>query len=488
MTVQVAAAAADAAAGAVGVRGQAGSLPAAEILARAADIAARPVPRLRPERLAGEHAEFGRRTPRSAALFQRARGVLARGTEHVDPLSSPYPLFLDHGRGSRVVDVDGNSYVDCILAGGALVLGHNDPALSAAVMELLRTRTGFHGHLDEFEVRAAEQICEMFPAAESVRFVGSGAEANLAAARIARAFTGRTKVVKFRGHYHGWGDQFMVDLEVPGSGDFMAGGVPREHYANTVLVTPQRLDELEAALATRDVAAVICEPFGGESGLVPFPDDFHAGAIAMAHKYGALYIFDEVVTGTRAGIGGAQAALGVLPDLFTLGKGLMNGYPSCGAVAGRKEIIDAAATGLPDGSPFTYIGGTMSGNVLSAAACYHTLVELARPGVLDGAIAVTANLVCGLNELFQSAGVPFFAYHFGTILRIELTAPHALPVRPDLLSDIIERRAVLADYMVPVANAGVLSRMGRDMLSCAHTPEDSEKVINAYARLIELLG
>ncbi|MBF9130152.1 aminotransferase class III-fold pyridoxal phosphate-dependent enzyme [Plantactinospora sp. S1510] len=475
-------------AGGTGLTRRPGSAPAAEILARASAIAAEPMRRIAPERLEAELAEFRRRTPGSAALFQRAQGVLARGSEHVDPLSSPYPLFLDHGTGGVVVDVDGNRYVDCILAGGALSLGHNHPGLNAAVVDLLRDRTGFHGHLDEFEVLAAERIIEVFPAAEAVRFVGSGAEADLAAARIARAYTGRRKIIKFRGHYHGWGDQFMVDLEVPGSGDFMAGGVPPEHYAHTVLVHPHRLDELAAALAAGDVAAVISEPFGGESGLVPFADDFHQQAIALAHQHGALYVFDEVVTGTRAGIGGAHAVLGIRPDLITLGKGLMNGYPSCGAVAGRREIIEAAGTGLPDGRPFTYIGGTMSGNVLSAAACYHTLGELTRPGVLDGAIAVTADLVVRLNALFSAGGVPFFAYHFGTILRIELTAPHALLVEAERLPEIIARRALLADYMIPVVNAGVLSRMGRDMLSCGHTRADSDRVVNAYGRLVELLG
>jgi len=461
--------------------------PAAEILAHTAEVAARPIRRVRPERLAKEYDTFAGGTPGSAFLFRQARAVLARGSEHVDPLSSPYPLFLSHGSGSRVEDVDGNSFVDCILAGGALSLGHNHPGLNDAIIELLRTKTGFHGHLDEAEIRAAEKIIAVFPAAESVRFTGSGAEADLAAVRMARAFTGRRRVVKFRGHYHGWGDQFMVDLEVPGSADYMAGGVPPEHYANTILVHPHRIEELEAALASGEVAAVICEPFGGESGLVPFPDGFHVEAIELAHRYGALYIFDEVLTGTRAGIGGAHAMLGVMPDLITLGKGLMNGYPSCGAVAGRKEIIDAAATGLPDGGPFTYIGGTLSGNVLSATACLQTLTELTRPGVLDGGIAVAADLVRRLNELFTESDVPFYAYHFGTILRIELTAPHGLPVGPDTLAEIIERRALLADYMIPVANAGVLSRMGRDMLSCAHTLADNEKVVNAYARLIACL-
>ncbi|MCO5985373.1 aminotransferase class III-fold pyridoxal phosphate-dependent enzyme [Actinoallomurus spadix] len=466
-----------------------GSMSALEILERGRALADRPLRTIAPERMEREREIFRRRTRRSAELHAKAGGLLAGGNEHVDPLSSPYPLFLDHGDGSEVVDVDGNTYVDCILAGGAILLGHNDRELTAAIRDLLATRTGFHGHLDEYEVLAADRICRTFPAAESVRFTASGAEANLAAARIARAYTGRKKIVKFRGHYHGWGDQFMVDLEVPGSGAFMAGGVPEEHYADTVLVHPHRIDELADVLAAGDVAAVISEPLGGESGLVPFPDDFHRQASMLAREHGALYVFDEVVSGTRAGVGGAQARLGVTPDLFTLGKGLMNGYPGCGAVAGRAEIMNTAVIGLPSGGPFAYLGGTMSGNTLSMAACLHTLGAITRPGALSAAIGVASDLVTRLNELFDASDTGFFAYHFGTIVKIEMTAPHVLDAgRPENVEPIIQRRAVLADYMVPVSNGGVLSRMGRDMVSLAHSATDNEKVVNAYARLIEFLG
>jgi glutamate-1-semialdehyde aminotransferase len=465
-----------------------GSMPAAEILRRARELTERPVPRLPAARLEAERAHFRERTARSAELGRWAARSLAGGTEHVDPLSSPYPLFLRQGRGSEVVDVDGNTYVDYILAGGAIVLGHSNEVLNGRIRDLLGARTGFHGHLDEYEILAAESICEIFPAAEAVRFTASGAEANLAAARIARAFTGRTRIVKFLGHYHGWGDQFMVDLEVPGSGAFMAGGVPESHYANTVLVHPHRLDELAEVLAAGDVAAVISEPLGGESGLVPFADDFHPQAAAMAREHGALYVFDEVVSGTRVAVGGAQARLGVTPDLFTLGKGLMNGYPGCGAVAGRADVMATATTGMPAGGPFAYIGGTMSGNTLSAAACHHTLTELTRPGALDGAIEVAADLVRRLNEMFDASDTGFFAYHFGTVVKIELTASHAFGAEAiDRIDDVIERRMLLSDYMIPVCNDGVLSRMGRDMVSLAHRRIDNDKVVRAYERLVELL-
>ncbi|MEU8231239.1 aminotransferase class III-fold pyridoxal phosphate-dependent enzyme [Actinoplanes sp. NPDC048967] len=465
-----------------------GTMPAAEILARARALTERPAPVPDPDRLAGERAVFEKRTTRSAALAETARSRIGGGTGHVDALTTPYPLFMDRGAGGTVTDVDGNTYVDCILAGGAISLGHNHQRLNRAVQEVVATRTGFHGHLDEYELRTADAICAMFPAAEAVRFTASGAEANLAAVRLARAVTGRRRIVKFMGHYHGWGDQFMVDLEVPGSGAFMAGGVPESHYANTVLVHPHRLEDLAAVLRQGDVAAVLSEPLGGESGLVPFNDGFHAEAARLTREHGALYVFDEVVSGTRAGLGGAQSVLGVVPDLFTLGKGLMNGYPGCGVVAGRADVMSAAGTGLPSDGPFAYIGGTMSGNPLSMAAAYHCMAELARPGALDGAIDRAAELVRRLNEVFDASGFGFFAYHLGTVVKIEMTAPHALGADAlDHAAEIIHRRMLLADYMIPVGNAGVLSRMGRDMLALEHTTADIEKVVNAYARLVEFL-
>jgi len=327
---------------------------------------------------------------------------------------------------------------------------------------------------------------------ESVRFTSSGAEANLAMLRIARAWTGRKRVVKFRGAYHGWGDAFMTDLEVPGTGPLLAGGVPSETLANTVLVYQNDLDALERTLAEQQkhggVAAVVCEPLGAESGLVPFDEDFHVQAVEIAHAHGALYVFDEIVTGVRAARGGAQALFGVRPDLTTLGKGLMNGYPSCGAVGGRREIMDTAHIGVPDERPTTYIGGTLSGNVLSAAAAYHTLGLLGRKGVFEQTEAVARDLVNRLNMLFEASGVPFFAYHFGTVVRIELTAPHAVvgrrrrgtrthsgaPRHPQPLHD-------------PGGQRGRALRMGRDMLSAAHTIDNNDKVVAAYERLLDLL-
>jgi glutamate-1-semialdehyde 2,1-aminomutase len=463
-----------------------------DIVEKAAALAGRPVRKVRGAALEKAVKKFSARTPTSARFATEAGRLLPRGSEHSLPLPAPYPLFMDRGKGSRVWDVDGNEYVDYILSGGAIILGHNHEGLRRSMVDLILKRTHFHGFYDEMELKAAEKIVRHFPAVEKVRFTSSGAEANAAALRIARSFTGKKKLIKFMGHYHGWGDQFMTDMEVPGSGRFISQGVPDEILDLTVLVPSNDLDALERAFVEHEkdggIAAVFSEPVGGESGLVPFADGFHQAAMEIAHRHGALYVFDEVVTGLRMGLGGAQAVLGVKPDLTTLGKALMSGYPSCGAVGGRADIMETASTGLPDERPFAYVVGTLSGNTLSAAAAYYTLVELEKPGTIERMFAAASDYVDKLNALFASSSTGFFAYNFGGIIRIELTAPHAVPLTSaEKLQEVVYRRRILVDYSIIIAERGVLSRMGRDMISTSHTVHDNDKAVEAYGALLEAL-
>ena len=464
------------------------TMDVAEILRRQERIGREPIPMPHPDKMQAIVEAFQAKTPSSAARFQQAQTLLPRGSEHTLPVKLPYPLFMRQGQGSHVQDLDGNDYVDYILSGGAIVLGHNHPELNREICELISARTNFHGFFDELELAAAERIVDHFPSVEKVRFTASGSEANLAALRIARSYTGRNKVIKYRGGYHGWGDPFMADLEIPGSGRIITHGIPDELLDLTELVYQDDLDGLEAALAGGDIAAVICEPMGAESGLVPVSPGFHRDAIELAHRHGTLYIFDEVVTGLRVGLGGAQALQGVSPDLTTLGKGLMNGYPGCGAVCGKAEIMDTASTGLPDERPFAYVAGTLSGNTLSVAAAYHTIRLLEQPGVMGHMQAMATDYVGKLNAMFERRGTSFFAYALGGIIRIELTAPHAVPLTSaEAIGEVMRRRGILAHYALVVHDQGVLSRMGRDMISTAHTAEDNDKAVAAYSALIDLL-
>ncbi len=460
----------------------------AEITARADAIAQQAVLVPDPARVEAAMAQLQVRTATSGALHQRYQGLVARGSQHTLPLAKPWPLFIRTGQGAWLEDVDGNRWLDYILSGGAVLLGHNPPEVNERMAALLAERTHFHGHFDELELAAAAKLVEHVPGIEKVRFTASGTEADQAAIRLARAWTRRSKIVKYKGGYHGWGDTFMTDMEIPGSERFIAMGVPGETLDLTLLCG-HSLDELCALFKAHEgqIAAVIAEPLGGESGLVPFPEGFHAEAMAIAHQHGALYIFDEVVSGLRCGLSGAQGMLGVTPDLTTMGKALMSGYAGCGVVGGRAELVDTLSTGLPlDGRPYAYLAGTMSGNPVSSLAALATLEALEAPGVEAHLFAVAADLTTKLGDLFESKALPFFAYNYGGVIRVELTAPHAVPLDdPRAMREVIQRRAILADYAVILQSQGVLSRMGRDMISVAHTPEDNDIAVAAWAALCD---
>lgn len=463
-----------------------------EIEQRAQAILQAPILNVHQEKLSKALLSIEAKTALSKKMQARAASVLPNGSQHTLPLHYPYPFYMEKGVGSKLIDIDGNQYVDYILSGGAIILGHNHPGLIDTITALLQSKTHFHGHFDVLELMAAEEVIQFFPSVEKVRFTASGSEANIAAVKIARAYTGKQKVVKFNGNYHGWGNEFLIDVEVPGSGKYVSQGIPDSFMDETVLVPQNDLEALEAAFkkykSQGGIAAVICEPMGAESGLVPFEENYHTEAMAMAHRYGALYIFDEVVTGFRMGIGGAQAHLGISPDLTTLGKGLMNGFPACGAVAGKKEIMDTASTGLPTDRPFTFVAGTLSGNALSMAACKYVVNYLRTSDALDKANKTTADLIYKLNAMFDAYHTPYFAYNYGNIVRVELTAPHAISINSmEAMQEVLQRRSVLAQYSAITSSCGVLSRMGRDFVSCAHSVSDNDAYVNAYEVLVQSL-
>jgi glutamate-1-semialdehyde 2,1-aminomutase len=333
----------------------------------------------------------------SERLFARATELLPGG------VSSPVrafravggtPFFVERGEGAYLVDVDGNRYVDYVLSWGPLVLGHAHPRVVAALEEAVRRGTSY-GTPSALELELAELIRNAMPSLELVRFVNSGTEATMSALRLARAHTGREKIVKFTGCYHGHADFLLVQA---GSGVATLGlpdspGVTRGAVADTLTADYNDLDSVERLLAEHEVAAVIVEPVAGNMGLVPPEPGFLEGLRALTSAHGALLVFDEVMTGFRVHPGGAQALYGVTPDLTTLGKVIGGGLP-VGAYGGRREIMELVAPAGP-----VYQAGTLSGNPLAMTAGIETLRKLAEPGVWETAEGATASLVAGLAAL-----------------------------------------------------------------------------------------
>jgi glutamate-1-semialdehyde 2,1-aminomutase len=348
---------------------------------------------------------------RSEQLFAEALDLLPGG------VSSPVrafravggsPLFVERGEGAYLVDVDGNRYVDYVLSWGPLILGHAHPRVVAALEEALRKGTSF-GAPSPLELELAVLIREAMPTLELVRFVSSGTEATMSALRVARAFTGREKIVKFVGCYHGHADFLLVQA---GSGVATLGlpdspGVTRAAVADTLTAPFNDLETVERLLTANEVAAVILEPVVGNMGLVLPQPGFLEGLRELTTEHGALLVFDEVMTGFRVQPGGAQALYGVTPDLTTLGKVIGGGLP-VGAYGGRREIMELVAPAGP-----VYQAGTLSGNPLAMTAGIETLRALAEPGVWDGLERAGARLEAGLRTLGDGVRVARAGTMFG---------------------------------------------------------------------------
>ena len=313
------------------------------------------------------------------------------------------PHFIARGAGARVWDADGNEFIDYVGSWGPLVLGHAHPAVLEAVRDAAQNGVTF-GALVEGEVELARTICQAIPSVEMVRLVNSGTEACMSAIRLARAFTGRNKIIKFAGCYHGHADGLLVKA---GSGALTHGiatsaGVPESYAQETLVAAYNDLESVEQYFNANagDIAGVIVEPVAGNMGVVPPVDGFLQGLRRLTAQAGALLIFDEVITGFRASYGGAQTLFGVTPDITCLGKIIGGGLP-VGAYGGRRDIMEMVAPLGP-----MYQAGTLSGNPLAVAAGIATLRELAQPGTYEKLEYMSCKLTNGLSEIFGRLEIP----------------------------------------------------------------------------------
>jgi glutamate-1-semialdehyde 2,1-aminomutase len=421
--------------------------------------------------------------PGSAALHQRARGLLPGGVTHDVRLAEPFPLAVARADGARKWDVDGHELICYVMGHGALLLGHSHPEVVAAV----RAQAGlaFHpgaGH--ELESDWAELVVRLVPSAERVRFTSSGTEASLLALRVARAATGRDTIVKLAGHFHGWHDQVAVGSDPPFDQPDTAG-LPRG-LASSVAVIPADEGALAGVLRTRDVAAVILEPSGAAWGTVPLPPGFLAAARRLASESGTLLVFDEVVSGFRWAPGGVQQATGVVPDLTVLGKVLAGGLPG-GAVGGRAGLMDHLA-GPAAGSRRVAHPGTHNAHPLAAAAGVTTL-RLAAPGELQaGAGRLAAALRDELTAVFERSGVPGRAYGESSTFHL-LFGPGAASGTVDAaaLKNSVPPASVSAALHCSMLSEGVHLFHGSGFLSAAHGEREAEQTVRALATTLRRL-
>lgn len=360
---------------------------------------------------------------KSKRIADQAKTVIPGGVQHNLAFNHPFPLAIAQAQGAYMTDVDGNRYIDFLQAGGPTLLGSNHAVIRQKVNEVLDSCGPVTGLLHEYEVKLADLVCRSMPGVDMVRLLGSGTEAVMGAVRLARAYTRKKWIIKVGGAYHGWSDQLVYGMRLPGTGRMEATGIPRGATAHTQECHPNDLDALRRKLQINRLrggtAAVLLEPLGPESGTRPVHRDYNQQVRTLCNEFGALLIFDEVVTGFRLGMGGAQAYFGVTPDLTVLGKCLTGGYPMAGAIGGRKDVMMLLVGGIGTTSRRAFVGGTLSANPLSCVAGYYALLEAQRVDAAAAAGRAGDRLCKGLTEIIDRRGLPYVTYNMGSIVHLQ---------------------------------------------------------------------
>jgi glutamate-1-semialdehyde 2,1-aminomutase len=441
-------------------------------------------------------AEFNRKYASSKPVIDRAMEFIPGGVQHNLAFNYPFPVVFDRAEGAYLYDRDGHRHIDFLQAGGPTVLGSNYSPVREKILDLINTTGPATGLFHEYELKIAEFICRRVPGVEMFRMLGSGTEAVMAAIRVARLATGRKRIIKIGGAYHGWSDSMVYGLRIPGTAGFDAHGIPRASRKYTQEAFPNSIPSLERLLRRNRLrgggtAAVILEPMGTESGTRPVDFDYNARVRELCDRYGALLIFDEVVTAFRIGISGAQGYFNVTPDLTVFGKVMAGGYPAAGGLGGSRELMEYLAAGLQAGKKQAMVGGTLAANPLSSAAGYYTLLEIEKQGACEKAGLAGDKLKAGLETLIDKYKLPFIAYNQGSICHLETAGTMFIPVNmkrpwtiPRTLKEIKARKHMMEEMGAAYMVEGIVTLAGSRMYtSMADTDEVIAEALEGFERV-----
>ena len=415
----------------------------------------------------------------STALFSRAQAVIPGG------VNSPVrafkgvggtPVFIQKAQGAYIYDTDDKQYIDYVGSWGPMILGHNHPTILNAVLKAASNGLSF-GAPTPSEIDLAELVCEIVPSIEMVRMVSSGTEATMTAIRLARGYPGRDKILKFEGCYHGHSDSLLVKA---GSGALTLGqpsspGVPEDFAKHTLTAEYNNLDSVKKHFAEfpDSIACVIIEPVAGNMNCIPPKTGFLQGLRELCNQYGALLIIDEVMTGFRVALAGAQSYYGVMPDLTTLGKVIGGGMP-VGAVGGKKAVMEYLAPTGP-----VYQAGTLSGNPIAMAAGLACLTELKKPGNEQQLAEKTKKLCLGLKALAEKHHIPFVVNYVGGMFGIFFTEQKEVTSYAEVMKCDTEKFKVFFHKMLDLGVYLAPSAFEAGFMSLAHTDEDIAKTLEA---------
>ncbi|WP_415763057.1 aspartate aminotransferase family protein (plasmid) [Priestia megaterium] len=449
-----------------------------------------------------EEILLSEKTQKSASLFNKACEVIPGGVTANIKYFDPHPLMMEKGKGSKLFDVDGNEYIDYLLCYGALILGHGHPQVFEAVTkQMMESGTTIFGTPHKMETTMAEKLVELYPGIEMVRYTNSGLEATLLAIRTAVAYTGKEKIAKFEGHYHGGYDQVLVsvnpDIDKAGEATIPKAvgesrGLPNYYLDNTVILPFNDLEATEKILKTHahELAGVILEPIQG--GFIPADQDFMTGLRKITEELDIVLIFDEVKTGFRISLGGAQKTYGIKPDITALGKVLGGGFP-VGAIGGKKDImmissarggrdiLTAGAENKNKQDPL-YHSGTYNGHPTILAAGLATINVLEQESTMDQLFAKTQLLRDQLEEVYKSHGLTMQTVGMGSIFNIILGEGNIKNYRDMSKADTKLRKKI--DY--ELLKLGVYTKpLNRYSMAVVHTEEDIQRTVSAHDEAIK---
>lgn len=479
-------------------------LNAEEVTRQLDELIKKPVYSVRPDRLK-DYVEnyFEKKCAGSKAMTDEAKTVIPGGVQHNLAFNYPFPIVITKAEGAKLYDIDGNWYYDLLQAGGPTILGSNDPVVRDAVIDLLNTCGPSTGLFHEYEYKLAKKISDLVPSVEKFRMLGSGTEADMCAMRVARLKTGHKNVLKMGGAYHGWSDQIAYGMRIPGTKGLQSPGVPNFVFKHTDEFFPNDLEDLERKLKRNQMnggtAAVYIEPVGPESGTRPVSREFVKGCEFLAHKYGALLVCDEVVSGFRIGLSGAQGYYGIDPDITVFGKIIAGGYPGAGGIGGHADVMAHLGAGLDSSGKKVkkaMCGGTMAATPISCVAGYTAICEIEKRNACEVAGRMGDRLTKGLQQLIQKYDLPFVAFNQGSICHLDSVGTMHFHIdwsKPWTIPGVLKQTDIRKKEMEHMGAAymaeGIVTLAGsRLYTSAAYTEEMIDDVLARFDRVFANCG